>query len=165
MSAGPPSPKGFRGFLKDATRSVKTIFKPRPPETGSRTPSQRSLATPPPQIIFPQGQDPAPPSQPQQIATSSRLAPSISRLPSTTSLSAPNVVQSASTGSKVSQAAKKVGADAWLGLKVGLELLEKSSDVFPPLKSAVAGFLGVVDIFEVRYLSAHVPTWRLFCSV
>lgn len=49
-------------------------------------------------------------------------------------------------------AAKKAGADAWSGLRVALQLLEKSSDVFPPVKSAVAGFLGAVDIFEVRDL-------------
>lgn len=53
-------------------------------------------------------------------------------------------------------ATKQAGADAWLMLKDALRLLEMSSDVFPPLKSAVAGFLGVVDIFEESYLISCV---------
>ena len=36
------------------------------------------------------------------------------------------------------------------GLKTTLRLVERASDVFPPLKSAVAGLLGVIDIVEVR---------------
>jgi hypothetical protein len=35
------------------------------------------------------------------------------------------------------------------GLKTTLRLIERTSDVFPPLKSAVAGLLGVIDIVEV----------------
>ena len=36
------------------------------------------------------------------------------------------------------------------GLKTTLRLVERASDVFPPLKSSVAGLLGVIDIVEVR---------------
>jgi hypothetical protein len=36
------------------------------------------------------------------------------------------------------------------GLKTTLQLVESVSGVFPPLKSAVAGLLGVIDIMEVR---------------
>jgi len=36
------------------------------------------------------------------------------------------------------------------GLKTTLRLVERASDVFPPLKSTVAGLLGVIDIVEVR---------------
>jgi hypothetical protein len=36
------------------------------------------------------------------------------------------------------------------GLKTTLRLVERASDVFTPLKSAVAGLLGVIDIVEVR---------------
>ena len=36
------------------------------------------------------------------------------------------------------------------GLKTTLRLIERASDAFPPLKSTVAGLLGVIDIVEVR---------------
>ena len=36
------------------------------------------------------------------------------------------------------------------GVKTTLRLVERASDVFPPLKSTVAGLLGVIDIVEVR---------------
>jgi hypothetical protein len=35
------------------------------------------------------------------------------------------------------------------GLKTTLRLVERATDVFPPLKSTVAGLLGVIDIVEV----------------
>ena len=35
------------------------------------------------------------------------------------------------------------------GVKTTLRLIERASDAFPPLKSTVAGLLGVVDIVEV----------------
>lgn len=157
MSANPPPPKGFRGFLKDTTHRVKKALGPRGSPTGSRTPSRPSLATAPPQITIHQEQDPDPSAQPQKAAASSQRVPSIRQPTPTPSLSATTGVQLASTGSKISQAARQVGAHAWSGLKVALQLLETSSDVFPPLKSAVAGFLGVVDIFEVRYINLYVP--------
>ena len=36
------------------------------------------------------------------------------------------------------------------GVKTTLRLIERATDVFPSLKSAVAGLLGVIDIVEVR---------------
>ena len=36
------------------------------------------------------------------------------------------------------------------GVKTTLHLVEKVTGVFPPLKSTVAGLLGVIDIVEVR---------------
>ena len=38
------------------------------------------------------------------------------------------------------------------GVKTTLRLVERATDVFPPLKSTVAGLLGVIDILEVRDL-------------
>ena len=55
----------------------------------------------------------------------------------------------------MTQAAKIVGAGAWSGLKAALK---ESADVFPPIRSAVGGFLGVIDIFEVSDLSLHFLT-------
>ena len=36
------------------------------------------------------------------------------------------------------------------GVKTTLRLVERATDVFPPLKSVVAGLLDVIDILEVR---------------
>lgn len=50
--------------------------------------------------------------------------------------------------SSLARATKRAGTDAWSGFKTALQLLNQSSDVFPPLKSAITGFQGAVDVFE-----------------
>lgn len=156
-----PPDRELRRVSKDATRNANTRYYLRPSVIGSRTTSQPSPATPPSRITFPQEQDPGPSARSQQAAASSQLVSSTSQLTPTPSLPAATSVQLAGTGSKILQTAKKVGVDAWSGLKVGLKLLEISSDVFPPLKSAVAGFLGVVYIFQVYSPHLHVPACAL----
>ncbi|KAB5589051.1 Vegetative incompatibility protein HET-E-1 [Ceratobasidium theobromae] len=47
-----------------------------------------------------------------------------------------------------SNKAKAAGHTAWTTLETTLRLLERSSDVFPPLKSAVAGLIGCLDIIQ-----------------
>ena len=42
------------------------------------------------------------------------------------------------------------------GVKTTLQLIERATDVFPPLKSTVAGLLGVIDIVEVRKFQLSV---------
>jgi len=42
------------------------------------------------------------------------------------------------------------------GLKMTLRLVERASDVFTPLKSAVAGLLGIIDIMEVRDIQVRL---------
>ena len=42
------------------------------------------------------------------------------------------------------------------GVKTTLRLVERAADVFPPLKSTVAGLLGVIDIVEVCYFQLSV---------
>ena len=54
-------------------------------------------------------------------------------------------------GNNYSDKLVKAGSVAWSGLDTGLRLLEKSADAFPPLKSAVAGLLACLDLFEVCY--------------
>ena len=46
------------------------------------------------------------------------------------------------------------------GIKMALSLVERAADVLPPLKSTVAGLLGVIDIVEVRdfHLSVVIAT-------
>jgi hypothetical protein len=39
------------------------------------------------------------------------------------------------------------------GVKTTLQLVKRASDVFPPLKSTVAGLLGVIDIVEVCHFN------------
>ena len=95
--------------------------------------------------------------KPSDQATTSRTpAPSPGRQTPTSSLLAADNDQLVDEESNQVSAAKRAGAEAWSGLKGTLRLLERSSDAFPPLKSAVAGFLGVVDIFEVSNLTSYV---------
>ncbi|KAB5591856.1 Vegetative incompatibility protein HET-E-1 [Ceratobasidium theobromae] len=47
-----------------------------------------------------------------------------------------------------SDKAKATGQTAWITLETTLRLLERSSDVFPPLKSAVAGLVGCLDLIQ-----------------
>jgi hypothetical protein len=47
------------------------------------------------------------------------------------------------------QNAKDITKEAWAGLEAALRLVEISSDVFPPLKAAIGGVLGCLDIFRV----------------
>ena len=75
---------------------------------------------------------------------------------SSVDVSAVSASQSGEAKLSPAQVAGKVGEEAWIGLKATLKLLERSSDAFPPLKSAVAGFLGVVDIFEASNLAIYV---------
>ena len=42
------------------------------------------------------------------------------------------------------------------GVKTTLQLVERAADAFPPLKSTVAGLLGVIDIVEVCDLQLSV---------
>ena len=46
---------------------------------------------------------------------------------------------------------KKAWGMTWSGLKTALWLLEKSADVFPPLKSAVSGLVTCLDLAQVSY--------------
>jgi hypothetical protein len=48
----------------------------------------------------------------------------------------------------------------WSGLGAALRVLLKSSDVFPPLKSAVSGLLEGLDILQVSSKSPIID-WRL----
>ena len=170
MSPGSSSSSRPHGFFKRVTHGVKRVFKPGDKAPASPTPS------PPPETT-PEGLLPQPtPSYelalgvtPQPYAHSPH---SVTLAQATTSLRRPVFAshlavdrnESAPVGSRLSQATKKAGADAWSGLKTALQLLEKTSDVFPPVKSAVGGFLGVVDMFEVSALTSHISRWYSFCS-
>ena len=167
MPPGSPSSEGFRESLKRRARGVKKWLGPDDqapvPRTSSPQPQLRH-GTPPPRFITTRET----PQQSSAQTQGSTLLPyqvtSAGRSASTANLEAADGDQPANVGSRLTQAAKNAGADTWTGLKVALQLLERSSDAFPPLKSAVAGFLDVVEVFEASNLVSCVITWYLFCS-
>lgn len=162
MPPGSPSSKGFRGVLKGAARRVKKVFEARTPATESRTSSPlppTSLGSSTPRLVSTHGQLPRPAAQSQQSIISHLPAPSTSQPTPSVSLLAPETIQSANTDSGLTSTVKKAGADAWLGLKTTLQVLEKS-DVFLTLKPAIAGFLDVVDMFKVGDSISFIPTRR-----
>lgn len=157
MSTGSPPPKGFRGVLKGVARRMKKIFNARAPatESGMSAPlPQPSLGIPSSQLAPTHEQLPQPTTQ--QSVISPQPVPSTSQPTPSAPLLAPEVIQSANADSGPSKAVKKAGADTWLGLKTALQALEKS-DVFLPLKPAVAGVLEVVDTFKVGGFISFVP--------
>lgn len=145
---------GFRESLKRRARGVKGWFGPEDQAPNPRTSPAQSQPQPPSEVLSQHTltlQSPLPPSaQTQRPTILPQPVPNAGG-----SSSAANPI-AADAESRLTQAAKKAGADAWTGLRATLRLVEKSSDVFPPLKSAVAGFLGVVDIFEVSDLDRCV---------
>ena len=170
MSPGSSSSSRPRGFFKRVTHGVKRVFKPGDKAPASPTPSPPPETTPGGRLPQPTpshepalGVTPQPYAHSPQPATLAQPTPSSSRPVSASNL-AVDRNESAHLGSSLSQATKKAGADAWSGLKTALQLLEKTSDVFPPVKSAVGGFLGVVDMFEVSALISHIPRWCSFCA-
>jgi hypothetical protein len=44
---------------------------------------------------------------------------------------------------------REVGNVAWVGLGIALEVLKETTDVFPPLKSAIGGFIACLDVLQV----------------
>lgn len=93
-----------------------------------------------------------------QPALPSPILPSADRLPPPTvqasrspSIHEPTSVQDRSSALVSPSDAERSGkSTAWSGLKTLLVLLDKSADAFGPLKSAVGGILGCIDIYEVR---------------
>ena len=153
----PPGSSSSGGFRQSVKRRVKKWLGPENQAPVPRMPSPQ----PPPERLpgaLPPQTTPThePPSkslaQTQHSAILARPVPSAGSSTSTVNRIPADDVQPADPESALVQAARKAGADAWTGLKVALGLVKESSDVFPPLKSAVAGFLGVVDIFEVSNL-------------
>jgi len=62
-------------------------------------------------------------------------------------------VTSSSTDSTPSTGSSVKANVAWEGVKTALVLLKESSGWFPPLKSAIGGFLALVDATEVSEMN------------
>lgn len=101
-----------------------------------------------------------PPTRSQQTVVLPEPVPSPGQLAPSTSRWANDSNQSVNTEPSFTLITKKAGADAWTGLKIALQLL--SSDVLPPVKSAVNGFLGVLDVFEASNLILCISARRSF---
>ena len=93
-------------------------------------------------------------------ASSSPVGPdptsSIHEIPETQPLNSPslsNIYPSIvidPTGDKAPGRMTDLASVGFQGVKTTLRLVERAADAFPPLKSTVAGLLGVIDIVEVR---------------
>ena len=87
-------------------------------------------------------------------ASSTPVAPdpsSIDGIPDTQSASLSNIYPSIviDSGDETPGRMADLARAGFQGVKTTLQLVEKAADVFPPLKSTVAGLLGVIDIVEV----------------
>lgn len=165
------SPSGRSSkFLKRCARGVKEVFAPR----GKAPDAYASSSQPQPQPL-PSGSPsqlapihellPQPPAQPKESTLSSQLVTSAGESAPTTNLVAVNEVQLANAEPTPALAANKIGAVAWSRLRAALGLVVKSANVFPPLKAAMADFLGVLDIFEVSHYLCICACHLNFCLV
>ena len=151
MPPGFPSSGRVRRFFKRVARSVKRVLKsgvPAPPPAPAEDPPSQLTVSHEPATAF--LQHPLPQSQqsgalPQSLPSTSKPVPTI--LDTKT-----DGTQVASVESRLAMNTQKAGEEAWAGLRTTLQLLERSPDIFPAIKSAVAEFLGVVGIFEASGL-------------
>ena len=94
---------------------------------------------------------------PQALSTSVGPDPiSGHGIPDTQPLNSPslsNIYPSIVIDPAVDEAPGRMGdlaSAGFQGVKTTLRIVERATDVFPPLKSTVAGLLGVIDIVEVH---------------
>jgi hypothetical protein len=151
------APKRER-VAKGIRRVVDRLQAPFSPSSRAPSPQPGSTsdliggANPPP--AFPISYQPTTqPPPPQGLATSGQ----------STTPSMPSAGPAPTTASPASSAPIAVNklSEAWTvarnGLETTLRLLEKSVDACPPLKSAVGGLVGCLDIIQVRYCSRSIP--------
>ena len=100
---------------------------------------------------------PSPTLDPQASSTSVGPDPtSIHGIPDTQPLNSPSLTNLYSSivigpaGNEAPGRMADLASAGFQGVKTTLRLVERTADVFPPLKSTVAGLLGVIDIVEVR---------------
>ena len=106
---------------------------------------------------------PSPPIRPTLDPTTMSLEPSsIHGIPDTQFLNSsslsniyPSIVIN-SAGDELHEAPGGMTSTGFQGIKTTLRLIERATDVFPPLKSTVGGLLGVIDIVEVCHFQLNV---------
>jgi hypothetical protein len=158
----PKSKWSFRKSYRDAGRRVKGILNPPSPQasSGANSPShpQSTQSLPVAAEVVPP-LDPAPTdlrtiSAISQDPTNTSHKPTIQPLPSADLTSPPRATVPTSSSLPLAtttaiQSINKPRSSAWAGLGNALGALKECSDVFPPLKSAVSGLLGCLDVLQV----------------
>jgi hypothetical protein len=155
----PDSRWSFRRSSGNVGRRIKDAFK-----SSSSQPSLSSANTLPTQnlpIVTPVSPSSDPlPSAPiivQSVTSQHRV--NVSHTPPAQPLLATNFAPASHTNVPISmnpppsasavQTAKGAGSMAWVGLETALRVLKESSDMLPPLKSAVSGLLGCLGVLQV----------------
>ena len=168
MSSHPPKSFKEKSLRRRALDTLKNVFaSPSTPLLSSQRlrdlpASSVELRPPPPafprspsqSILLQPASDQAPIAVEQVTAT-----PSVHKSPTLT-VTKPDAQQASKPESRAKDKVKQAGKTAWIALKLALEVLQKSSDVFPPLQSAVAGFSGCLSIVEVRRDHALAAKWH-----
>jgi hypothetical protein len=156
----PDSNWSFRKSYKDARRRVKDVLRPPSPQ-----PSSSGANLPPPTLstqTLPIATQTTPPldaslhapvptisSTSQQGVVSSIPPLLVTNISSSLRTNLPLSSNKPPPVTSIIQTAKDVGSVAWVGLGTALGVLKESSDVFPPLNSAVSGLLECLDILQV----------------
>ena len=128
------TPVGFKHFLHSLVPSRSRAPSPSPSPARPITPTLDPQAT-----STPVGPDP----------DSSHGIPDTQSLNSPSSNIYPSIVIKPG-GDKAPEENADLASTIFQGVKTTLRLVERTADAFPPLKSTVAGLLGVIDIVEVR---------------
>jgi hypothetical protein len=87
-------------------------------------------------------------TQPVRHEVPDATGQSLGSLGASSSSAVANTVSATSPKPTTLDKVKEAGNTAWNGLEAALRVLETSADVFPPLKSAVGGFVSCLDIVE-----------------
>jgi hypothetical protein len=175
INMDPDSDKSLREHFRDFRRRVKGALRsssPRPSSLGANSPSYAPSTQTLPTITTASGSvDPSPHAHPltgtaiSQHGVNTSHTPPAQSLPTTSTASSPRANASPSLNAprpttSAFQNAKEVGSVAWTGLETALRVLKESSDVFPPLKSAVSGLLACLDILQVGNMDS-ISHWRI----
>jgi hypothetical protein len=123
------TPVGFKHFLHSLVPGRSRPASPNLPITPTVDPQASSTPVGPDPNLTHGIPDSQPPNSP-----SSNIYPSI-------------VIPA---GDKAPGGKADLASTVYQGVKTSLQLVERATDAFPPLKSTVAGLLGVIDIVEVR---------------
>jgi hypothetical protein len=153
-SMDPDSNRSFRKSFRETGRRVKGIFKPSSANPPSHTaPPTQTLPTttaisPPvgspshtPLEITPSVSQRGVGALAQPLRATDAASPSFANVPPSSNPPPP--------AAGALQTAKGGGIAAWTGLENVLRALKEGSDVFPPLKTAVSGFLECLDVLKV----------------
>ncbi|KAF8600573.1 hypothetical protein BDV93DRAFT_510761 [Ceratobasidium sp. AG-I] len=151
-SPATPRKSRFRKFLGNLKDGFRSSSSSRPTSPHLRDTSASSVDLRPPPTTLPRS-----PSQLVVTQPASLVAPIVgARVTVPTSADANpalTVTKPGAQSAPISEPSagdklKKAGETAWVVLKLALDALEKSSDAFPPLKSAVAAFNACLSIVE-----------------